>query len=194
MGKDHAETKQTLRRQMRAARADLSPGLVAELGAAVCKRLLGFASFLASRAVVAYAPIDNEVDPGAAVEATLAAGKVLYYPRFAPDGLEFLESNPARLAPGWGAIPEPVDGRPLPAGTEGVVFLVPGVAFDPRGVRLGRGGGCYDRALARHPRAFRVGLAYEMQVVPSLPEVAWDVPMDAVVTEARVLVRKERSP
>ena len=72
--------------------------------------------------------------------------------------------------------------------------MVPGVAFDPRGVRLGRGAGCYDRALARHPTALRVGLAYEMQVVPSLPEATWDVPMDAVVTEARVLVRKETSP
>ena len=89
---------------------------------------------------------------------------------------------------------EYLDGSPLSAGTEGVVFLVPGVAFDPRGVRLGRGAGCYDRALARHPTALRVGLAYEMQVVPSLPEATWDVPMDAVVTEARVLVRKETSP
>ena len=178
MGKDHADTKQTLRRRMRAARASLSPDLVAELGAAVCARLLGLPSFLASRAVVAYAPIDNEVDPGAAVKATLAAGKAVYYPRRAPDGLEFLE----------------LDGSPLSAGTEGVVFLVPGVAFDPRGVRLGRGAGCYDRALARHPTALRDGLAYEMQVVPSLPEATWDVPMDAVVTEARVLVRKETSP
>ena len=194
MGKDHADTKQTLRRRMRAARASLSPDLVAELGAAVCARLLGLPSFLASRAVVAYAPIDNEVDPSAAVKATLAAGKAVYYPRRAPDGLEFLESDPAWLAPGRGAIPEPLDGSPLSAGTEGVVFLVPGVAFDPRGVRLGRGAGCYDRALARHPTALRVGLAYEMQVVPSLPEAAWDVPMDAVVTEARVLVRKETSP
>ena len=102
MGKDHADTKQTLRRRMRAARASLSPNVVAELGAAVCARLLGLPSFLASRAVVAYAPVDNEVDPGAAVKATLAAGKAVYYPRRAPDGLEFLESDPAWLAPGRG--------------------------------------------------------------------------------------------
>ena len=66
---------------------------------------------------------------------------------------------------------------------------MPGLAFDARGVRLGRGAGCYDRGLARHPHAARIGLAYEMQVVPALPEAAWDVRMDAVVTEARVLMR-----
>ena len=145
--------------------------------------------------MVAYAPIENEVDPGALVAAAAAAGKPVYYPRRTSDGLEFLQSGPEGLAPRWSALPEPLDGAPLsPAAGEGVVFLVPGIAFDPRGVRLGRGAGCYDRALARHPTALRVGLAYEMQVVPSLPEATWDVPMDAVVTEARVLVRKETSP
>ena len=194
MGNEHVDTKQTLRRRIGAARADLPPRLAAELGAAVCERLLALPSFRVSRAVVAYAPVDNEVDPAAAVQATLAAGKSVYYPRRGADGLEFLASDPARLAAGWRAIPEPVGGTPLSVATEGVVFLVPGIAFDPQGVRLGRGAGCYDRALARHPRAVRLGLAYEMQIVPSLPEAAWDVRMDAVVTEARVLVRKETSP
>jgi 5-formyltetrahydrofolate cyclo-ligase len=140
--------------------------------------------------VVAYAPIENEVDPGAVVAAAVAAGKPVYYPRRTSDGLEFFHSGPEGLAPGWSAVPEPLDGAPLsPAAGEGVVFLVPGIAFDPRGVRLGRGAGCYDRSLARHSPAARIGLAYELQVVPALPEAAWDVRMDAVVTEARVLVQ-----
>jgi 5-formyltetrahydrofolate cyclo-ligase len=71
--------------------------------------------------------------------------------------------------------------------TRDVCFLVPGLGFDQRGVRLGRGSGWYDRALARHPQGVRVGLAYEFQLVPSLPEATWDVRMNAVVTEARVL-------
>jgi 5-formyltetrahydrofolate cyclo-ligase len=68
-----------------------------------------------------------------------------------------------------------------------VVFLVPGVAFDARGVRLGRGVGWYDRALGRYPRGIRIGLAYEFQVVPSLPEAPWDVRMHAIVTEAGLI-------
>ena len=190
MGEDHAETKHALRRRLRAARADLPPRVAAELGTAVCARVVGLPVFMAARAVVAYAPVENEVDPGALVAAALAAGKPVYYPRCTGDGLEFLQSGPEGLAPGRSAIPEPLDGTPLsPAAGDGVVFLVPGIAFDPRGVRLGRGAGCYDRGLARHPHAARIGLAYEMQVLPSLPEAAWDVRVDTVVTEARVLVR-----
>jgi len=190
MGEDHAEIKQTLRRRLRAARVELPPGMAAELGAAVCARVLGLPAFLAAHALVAYAPVENEVDPGALVAAALAAGKSVYYPRRAAGDLEFLECAPADLAPGSSTIPEPRDGTPLsPAAGQGVVFLVPGLGFDPRGVRLGRGAGCYDRSLARHPHAARIGLAYEMQVVPTVPEATWDVRMDAVVTEARVLVR-----
>jgi len=196
MGEDHAETKQALRRRLRAARAELPPRVVAELGDAVCVRVLGLPAFAAARALVAYAPVENEVDPGAVVAAALATGKSIYYPRRTAGDLEFLECGPTGLTPGSSAIPEPRGGRPLAtAAGEGVVFLVPGVAFDSRGARLGRGAGCYDRGLARHPHATRVGLAYEMQLVPTLPEAAWDVRMDAVVTEARVLrTVKERSP
>ena len=190
MGEDHAEIKQVLRRRLRAARVDLPPRVAAELGAAICARVLGMPAFLGAHALVAYAPVENEVDPGALVGVALAGGKSVYYPRRTAGDVEFLESAPTDLAPGSSTIPEPRSGTPLPSdGGEGVVFLVPGLAFDARGVRLGRGAGCYDRGLARHPHAARIGLAYEMQVVPALPEAAWDVRMDAVVTEARVLMR-----
>jgi 5-formyltetrahydrofolate cyclo-ligase len=68
-----------------------------------------------------------------------------------------------------------------------VLFLVPGLAFDARGARLGRGAGSYDRALARHVNALRIGLAYEFQLVQRLPEAAWDIRMDAVATDARLV-------
>src|SRR6184192_1552151 len=81
MGEDHAETKDALRRRLRAARAALPPRAAAELGAAACARVHGLPAFRAARAVVAYAPIENEVDPGALVAAAAAAGKPVYYPR-----------------------------------------------------------------------------------------------------------------
>jgi 5-formyltetrahydrofolate cyclo-ligase len=81
---------------------------------------------------------------------------------------------------------EPTDGEPLPDRAIGTVFIGPGVGFDERGARLGRGAGCFDRALPRFGGAVRVGLAYEFQVVPLLPEAPWDVRMDTVVTDARV--------
>ena len=63
-------------------------------------------------------------------------------------------------------------------------FLVPGRAFDPKGARLGRGGGHYDRALSRRTRqAWVAGLFYSMQELPEIPQEPHDIPLPGVVTE-----------
>jgi len=67
------------------------------------------------------------------------------------------------------------------------VAIIPGVGFDLAGRRLGRGGGHYDRALARYPLLVSVGVASEVQVVDCLPEESWDRRMDLVVTERRII-------
>jgi 5-formyltetrahydrofolate cyclo-ligase len=75
------------------------------------------------------------------------------------------------------------------------LVVVPGVAFDAEGRRLGRGGGYYDATLALLPRgAARLGVAFEIQVVPAVPEEPHDVRLDGVVTEARVLFPLTPSP
>jgi len=187
MGEDLEQTKRRLRRGLLAARRDLSAPTATQLAVAVCRRVCSLAAFGAARHVVAYAPIDNEVDPAVALAAARAASKCIYFPRRSPAGLEFLRADPESLIRGAAGIPEPTGGVPLPEPDDAVLFLVPGVAFDPRGVRLGRGGGDYDRALSRHPAAVRIGLAYELQVASGLPEDPWDVRMDAVATELRLL-------
>jgi len=187
MGEDVEQTKRRLRQRLLAARRDLSADTAARLATAVCAHVAGWHAFATAHHVVAYAAVENEVDPQEVVDTALEAGKAVYFPRVARGDLEFLRAEPTRLKPGHHGIPEPSDGVPLVPGTPAVLFLVPGVAFDTCGVRLGRGGGCYDRALARHAQALRVGLAYEMQVVQSLPETALDVRMHAVATEARLV-------
>jgi 5-formyltetrahydrofolate cyclo-ligase len=74
--------------------------------------------------------------------------------------------------------------------------VVPGVAFSQDGHRLGRGGGHYDATLAQMPRAVRLGVAFEAQLVAELPREPHDAPLDAVVTESRVLLlpRVRRDP
>jgi 5-formyltetrahydrofolate cyclo-ligase len=67
-------------------------------------------------------------------------------------------------------------------------FVVPGVAFSEEGHRLGRGGGYYDATLGLAARAARVGLAFDAQIVPTLPAEPHDAAMDAVVSEARTLL------
>jgi len=193
MGDDQERTKSRLRREAALARSELDATLAVRLATDVCRRAAAVSAVADARHLVAYSPIGREVDPDALVRDALAAGATVYYPRWREGSLDFLAADRERLVPGPHGTLEPSDGSALPPGASGVVILVPGVAFDARGARLGRGLGCYDRALAHHPTAFRIGLAYEIQIVPALPECSWDERMDVVATEARC-IRGEPRP
>ncbi len=187
MGEDLEPTKRRLRQRLLADRRALSAADVARLSAAVCTRVAALPAFTAARRLVAYAPIDGEVDPAGLVALARATRKPVYYPRRTETGLDFVAAAPETLVASPRRPPEPSSGAILAPGSVGVVFLVPGVAFDVTGGRRGRGVGAYDRALAVHAGAVRIGLAYEFQVVDALPQAVWDARMDAVVTELRLL-------
>jgi len=185
MGDTHDQDKRLVRDELRARRSQLSPAEVAALSGAACARLLAAPTFGRARHVAAYAAVGNELDPALLVGEALAAGKRVYLPVESRERFDFAG---IALAPDGVGRPLPPDaGLRLSPDADGVVFLVPGVAFDARGGRLGQGSGWYDRVLARHPRALRVGLAYEFQLVPRLPEAPWDVRMHGIVTEARLI-------
>ena len=187
MGDTYDQDKRLIRDRLRASRSRLSSGEVARLSARACARLLASPVFARARHIAAYAAADNELDPALLVEAALAAGKNVYLPVTSRERFDFVGVPVARPGQEAGGAPEPPGGPCLPPEADGVLFLVPGVAFDARGVRLGRGIGWYDRALERHPRSIRVGLAYGFQVVSRLPEAPWDVRMHAIVTEAGLI-------
>ena len=150
----------------------LSASDVVRCSLAVCERVLDLARYRDARDVVVYAAIGNEIDPMLIAERASAAGKAVYLPAGDPERFEFVARATADV---------------LPETAADVLFLVPGVAFDERGARLGRGRAWYDRALARHPHGLRVGLAYDFQVVPVLPRARWDIGVHAVVTETRLV-------
>jgi 5-formyltetrahydrofolate cyclo-ligase len=196
MGDTYDQDKRLIRRRLRASRSQLSPGEVARLSARACARLLASPIFARARHLAAYAAADNELDPALLLEAALAAGKSVYLPVTSRERFDFVAVPAVRPGQQAGL---PPGGPCLPPGADDVVFLVPGVAFDARGVRLGRGIGWYDRALGGHPCGTRIGLAYEFQVVPSLPEAPWDVRMHGIVTEAGMIgaalaIMKENRP
>src|SRR5213593_668924 len=187
MGDTYDQDKRLIRDRLRASRSRLSPGEVARLSAQASARLLASPVFARARHLAASAATDHELAPALLVEAAVAAGKNVYLPVTSRERFDFVGMLVDRPGGKAGRAPMPPSGRGLPAEADGVVFLVPGVAFDARGVRLGRGIGWYDRALERHPRGIRIGLAYAFQVVPRLPEAPWDVRMHAIVTEAGVI-------
>lgn len=182
--------KAALRKELLAARAALSPEGRAERAALVAARLLTLPSLLEARTVAAYSALGAEVDPSAAAAALRARGARVVYPRARPGerALAFAEAEAGALVKGPLGALEPPPGAPEldPAAIDAV--LLPGVAFSLDGHRLGRGGGYYDATLAALPRALRVGLAFELQIVAALPAEPHDARVDAVATEARLLL------
>lgn len=184
------ERKRALRAELIQVRARLSKDERAERSRAIAERVVAIPELVAARVVALYAPLNTEVDPGEIARRLGAAGALIAWPRVQQSGriLAFASCPAQALVRGpLGALEPPADARVVELGSVEAVVM-PGVAFSADGLRLGRGGGYYDATLKLIPAAsLRVGLGFDVQVVPSLPREPHDVPLDFVVTEARTL-------
>jgi len=177
---------------MRRRRRRLTPAERRAAAHAMARALAGTPLLRHARRLALYHPVDGEADTGPIAALARRLGKRLYLPvvdavrrgrlGFAP----YRERAPSR-ANRWG-IPEPAARAGLRSPRALDLVIVPLVAFDRAGNRLGMGAGYYDRSFAflrrrrwRRPRL--VGLAYAFQEVPRLEARPWDVPLDAVLTE-----------
>lgn len=180
--------KAGLRRKMRARRAGLDPAASATASAAAQARLCAMPAFARARRVACYLAAPGEVATDRILQACFENGKTVAVParRAAPaDYALCLLKRDSALRAGALGIAEPAAPEWVEAADMDFI-VVPGVAFDAAGHRLGQGLGCYDRMLAGAGRAFKAGLAFEWQVVPEVPADAHDVAMDAVVTERTI--------
>ena len=185
------ENRDVLRRAAMSRRRSLSPANCRSWSEAIQTRALELRQYLDARSVALYSAVQNEVETEAILEDALRAGKHVFFPKFnRRDGAEFAQvTSKDELASGRFGIAEPAGTNALALvdGACAIVFI-PGVLFDNRGHRLGRGGGWYDRALAQFGnRGFFVGLAYEVQIVDRLPEQSWDQRVHYVITENRLI-------
>lgn len=151
----------------------------------------------AARHLAAYVPVAGELDPGPIIARCRAGGAQVYLPVPTHDDdagstLIFAEhrTDDALIAGAY-AIPVPPPDAPRIAAMALDVVLVPLIAFDDRGTRVGMGAGFYDRAFAFRGEALTppllVGLAYRWQQVGMLRREAWDVGLDVVITDRGVL-------
>ena len=163
----------------------------AERSSRACERLLALPCIADAQTIAFYAAVGSEADPSPAVEACVASGKRVVFPRVVGSGrvLDFAAATLDELVPGAHRTREPPALSPAVLLREIDCIVVPGVGFDAEGRRLGRGGGFYDATLAALPsRATRIGFAFETQILPFVPSEGHDIPMDVVVTDARVLL------
>ena len=196
-----AAAKALLRRDILARRAALDPDTRARLSIAALTRVADLAPYRQARAVLGFASFGNEVETRAFLHQVLASGRALALPRVDREArrlvLHRVASLDTELRPGPWGIPEPDPARcRLAAPTEMDFVLVPGVAFDPDGGRLGYGAGYYDRLLAAWPPPLPplVAAALEIQIVPVVPVLAGDHRVDLVVTESQTYSRRRLDP
>jgi len=188
------QTKSVVRRALAAARRSLAVPERRERSrriAAFCRSLPGFSS---AEIVCSYVDFREEVETAGLISELLLEGRRVAVP-VQQDGtaqpLVFAEIRSlTELVPNHFGILQPPRAAARLVPTAAIpLFLVPGLAFDPAGRRLGYGLGCYDRAFAdAAPGALKVGLAFELQILESVPADPHDVPMDFVVTEDRVIL------
>jgi len=188
------ESSASLKAQIRAValeRRDALPRSVhRDSGQAILSRILAGEEFQRANTVLAYCSFGSEIDTGPLLNAVLAEGKTLVLPKLNPAvnalDLHLVTNLDADLQAGVWGIREPDPACPRCAFTAIDFLLVPGVAFDRRGGRIGYGKGYYDKLLAsfhtvnRHPLA--VAAAFDVQIVDSIPVEAHDVPVDVLVT------------
>lgn len=182
---DPQDQKVALRRSARDARRSLSPATRTAATAAIRERLAELAELTPAAVVLVYAAGATEVDVEAAAGDLRARGVTTLYPRVRGKDLDLVAvSDPSELTVGHRDILEPAGPSDDPTTVDAI--LVPGVAFDLRGGRLGQGGGHYDRLLPRIGDAVRIGVAFACQIVPAVPRLGHDVAVDLLVTERSI--------
>jgi len=187
------EKKKTLRREILERRKNLSEEQIKELSQRVIENLKKLPEFKKAKVVMLYFPVKGEVDLKPLIgELIKSPDKVLVLPKVTADGdMVAVEVKTSEvLREGKFGISEPIGGRIFKPEKVDLV-VVPGVAFDRRGYRLGMGKGFYDRFLPRVKGA-KVGVAYDFQVVDGLPTEEHDVPLDKIVTPEGVIIPERR--
>jgi 5-formyltetrahydrofolate cyclo-ligase len=184
------QAKRRLRLELRERLAAVTPADAAAWSLALCDTVIASEAFRTAKTVMAFIPILGEPDVTRLIDRAWAAGKRVCLPRVDWNLRVMSAAQAPRdrkdLVPGRHGILEPRPDAPAVPVPDLDMVLVPGLAVDRLGFRLGRGAGFYDRFLA-HPAltAASITPAFEVQLVHELPRDAWDVRVHAIATERR---------
>ncbi|WP_457639450.1 5-formyltetrahydrofolate cyclo-ligase [Persephonella sp.] len=180
--------KETIRKKLLSERANYKRAV--EDSKKIAENFIKLPHLKQAKNILLYYPHKNEVDTRFIIEKLLKSGKFnLFLPKVHKNHLLPVKvSDLSGLKKGFAGIMEP-EGEPFPPERLDLV-VVPAVAFDLKGHRLGYGKGYYDRFLKK-TGSLNVGVAYDFQVVDSLPSQEHDVPVDLIVTPTRIIKTKE---
>ena len=178
--------KKSLKQSVLEKRNSLAQDEILEKSTLIKEKLFSLEQYKKSKIIMFYVSFNSEVNTHDMIREALK-NKIIVVPK-----VQFNEIEPSviidfdnLIASKFGIL-EPIEIMKIAYKNIGLV-LVPGIAFDKEGHRLGYGLGFYDKFLAKVPKAIKVGLAFDFQVVDRLPREEHDVPVDFIVTEKRVI-------
>jgi len=182
--------KEAARREILERLATIDPATAHRSAERLADRVMSLPETAAARSVLACLSFGEEIDTHGLVKRLLASGRAVYVPRADPrDRMLHVHRYPCALETLSFGLSQPRRGDPeVPADRIDATIdlvLVLGLGFDRRGIRLGHGGGYFDRFFAAHPLP-AVGVAYELQMNERLPSEPHDLPMTVVVTDEAV--------
>lgn len=190
-------SKKALRARTLAALREITPEQRTAAGREVCRSLQSIDAVGRARTILAFAPLRSEPDIGPLLESMRQGEQTVLLPRMRSDS-DLMEAAPLTepletLERDQMGVRSPRSAEVVPLEQIDLVF-VPGVAFDPWGQRLGRGGGHYDRLLSRVSQAHLVGVCFDLAMCEKIPVEAHDRRVDRVVTERRTINCADQSP
>ena len=174
---DKKELRRTIRERKRAMTEEEIVSRSEKLGVLFSQS----EAYKAAKTIYGYLPYNQEVRTVPMLEQALKDGKRVAVPKVYGDEMKFLYLDDlSQVEKGYAGIPEPIADDPL-ADDDTALVLMPGLAFDPQGHRIGYGGGFYDKFLAAEPNHPTLALCYEFQMLPRLDTEEHDIPVDTVL-------------
>ena len=175
--------KKALRRAIGEKKRAMTVAQIMESSARLANRLFQTEQYRLANSLYAYLSFNQEVRTAPIIERAWSDGKRVAVPKVIGKEMVFIWLNSFdQLADGYYGIPEPAENGPIADDTSALV-LMPGLAFDPQGHRVGYGGGFYDRFLEREPDHPLVALCFGFQMFEHLDVEAHDVPVDLVIAD-----------
>ena len=175
--------KKALRKAIGAKKSALSAQEIARRSAILAERLFETPQYRDCASLYAYLSFNQEVRTNPIIERAWADGKRVAVPKVIGKEMVFIWLDSYdQLGPGYYGITEPIEDGPV-ADDRTALVLMPGLAFDPEGHRVGYGGGFYDRFLEAEPDHPLVALCYDFQLFDHLEVESHDIPVDRVITD-----------
>lgn len=173
--------KKELRDVIRAKKRAMTEEQIVSASQRLAELFIQSEQYRQTKTVYGYLPYNQEVRTIPILERALADGKRVAVPKVYEDKMVFLEmTDLTQVEKGYAGIPEPIADGPIAQDPQALV-LMPGLAFDREGHRIGYGGGFYDKFLAEEPLHPTVALCYAFQMVEHLETETFDVPVDLVL-------------